>query len=78
LRAATTTKDSERWAGNVIIDTAGKSEAEARRILRAWLDNGVLIEVEYTSPKQRKAKKRVEIVEAKAAEILGTLYRPAT
>jgi hypothetical protein len=67
----------ERWAGRPIAAAAGKDEAEAKRILRAWLKSGVLIEDEYASPKRREDVKRVIVNETKAAEILGTLYRPA-
>jgi AAA domain len=66
----------ERWAGIVIIEETGKSEAEARRLLRDWIKNGVLIEGEYTSPRLRKKRGRVTLVETKAVEILGPLYRP--
>jgi hypothetical protein len=66
----------ERWAGTVISESTGKSEAEAKRILAAWIKNGALIEGDYLSPSQRKKRSRVTVVEAKAIEILGSLYRP--
>ena len=63
------------WAGTPICAVAGKTEGEATRILDAWIKNRVLIEDEYHSPKRRKPRHRIAVVEAKAREILGPLYR---
>jgi hypothetical protein len=68
-------KADEDWAGRPICKLASKEEDEAKRILKTWIKNGVLIEDEYTSPK-RKHKKRNRLIvnEDKAREILGELY----
>ena len=43
----------DRWAGHVIIAETGKSEADAKRILKAWKASG-LIKIElYHSPSRR-------------------------
>lgn len=65
-----------RWAGNVIIKHTGMSEADAKHLLRDWRKNGVLVEGEYSSTQQRKPRQSLTVVETKAAEILGALYRP--
>jgi AAA domain len=67
------------WAGWPICKLAEMGKGEAKRLLRDWIKNGVLIESEYNSP-QRKGREviRVTLNEAKAAEIMGSLYRPPT
>jgi hypothetical protein len=65
------------WVGEVIIKFTGMEEPGARRLLRDWIKNSVLIEDEHMSPKSGKFRKRVILNEVKAAEILGSLYRPA-
>lgn len=64
------------WAGWPIAKIANMEKAEAKRLLHDWLRNGVLIEEEYHSPRQRRMRQRVTVVETKASEILGSLYQP--
>lgn len=47
-------KTNTRWAGNVIMELAGKTEAEAIKILSTWIKNGVLEARNYRSEAQRK------------------------
>lgn len=49
-------QDKERWAGAVLMDV-GRSEAQAKEILGAWIDRGVLESRDYVSGKQRKTRK---------------------
>jgi hypothetical protein len=65
---------SKRWAGDVIVTAADKSADDAARVMRAWIDNGVLIKDEYESLERREPVGRVILNEGKAAEILGPLY----
>jgi hypothetical protein len=44
-------------------------------MISAWLDTTALIEDSYKSPSRRKPAKRVVVNEAKAREILQSLYR---
>jgi hypothetical protein len=67
---------SKRWVGAVIAANSGKGEADAARILRSWLKNQVLFQDSYVSPERREPVGRVDLNESKAAEILGTRYRP--
>ncbi len=58
-------QDKARWAGNVITgyvfqDSANnKSDSQAKSILREWMQNGLIEEIEYRSASQRKDKKGV-------------------
>lgn len=67
---------SDEWVGHPIARIAGKTPEEAARVVRAWIENKVLIKEKYTSPKNRKPRRCVTLDEAKAAEILGPLYAP--
>jgi hypothetical protein len=64
---------SKRWAGNVITVT-GKSDDDAARMIRVWLENKVLTKDDYHSPERGREAARVTLNETKAAEILGPLY----
>jgi hypothetical protein len=64
------------WADSPIITIAGKTDEEARRILRTWLQKQVLRTDDYISPRSKRQRPRVLPNEQKAAEILGPLYRP--
>jgi hypothetical protein len=64
------------WAGWPICKLADKSKGQAKRILKAWIDNGVLVESEYLSEKRgHKICPGVTLNETKAREMLGSLYR---
>lgn len=58
-------QDKARWVGKVITDYPFKkaedfkSEAQAKQIIRQWLQSGLLEEVEYYSASQRKNRKGV-------------------
>jgi predicted DNA-binding transcriptional regulator YafY len=58
-------QDKDRFVGTVIstwqFDNAAdqKNDAQAKRIIRQWLDTGLLEEFEYRSEKQRKDRKGV-------------------
>jgi hypothetical protein len=64
------------WAGWPIAKISNKAKGEAKRILRTWFNNGVLLEEEYYSKKRQRATRRISVDEIKAAEILGPLYQP--
>jgi hypothetical protein len=69
-------RNADDWAGNIIIMIAGKTAQEADRILFSWDKNKVLLRDKYLSPATSRYRERVLVNEAKAAEILGPLYRP--
>ncbi len=48
---------NERWAGNVIIELAGKTPAEAKIILKKWLKNKVIKSETYRSGERRESRK---------------------
>jgi len=58
-------QDKNRWVGQVITDYPflkaedGKSEAQAKLIIKQWLKTGLLEEIEYYSAAQRKDRKGV-------------------
>jgi hypothetical protein len=64
------------WAGSAIVELAGKTTGQAKEILRTWLKNEVLIKGEFVSPRRRQPRTCITINEVKAAEVLGSLYRP--
>lgn len=53
-----------RWAGQCLM-AQGASEADASRVLAAWLRSGLLREVSYRDRARRKAARGVEVVDAK-------------
>lgn len=55
-------QDKDRWAGNIIIDACGKTEAQAKAVLKKWEENGILEVREYTSPSQRKLRKGIFVL----------------
>jgi hypothetical protein len=69
------TPKAKFWAGNVIMEIADRTKAQARSILAAWQENGVLEAKDYTTP-TRNASKRVVVIDAKAEEILAPLRAP--
>lgn len=58
-------QDKSRWVGTVIMKYKFsnldhvKTDGQAKAILRQWMDEGLLEEVEYHSEKQRKTRKGV-------------------
>lgn len=48
---------SGRWAGCLLMETTGMSEAAAKTIIRTWLKNSVLVVDEYDCPQQRRPRK---------------------
>ncbi len=59
----------ERWAGRVIVETAGRTEGQASSILKAWVENGVLEEGEYMSASKKKQVACVSVNQAKVSEM---------
>jgi len=58
-------QDKERWVGKVIVEyenftiEQNKSPAQAKQIIKAWTDSGLLEETEYVSERQRKPRRGV-------------------
>lgn len=59
----------ERWAGTVLMDDAGKTAAQAKAILKAWIANGVLEEGQYMSYKRKQTTGCVRVNPAKVQEM---------
>jgi hypothetical protein len=66
---------SDEWVGSPIMEITGKTQEETIRIVHTWIDDGVLVKDQYTSPKGRKSRQCVALSESKAAEMLRSLYR---
>jgi hypothetical protein len=49
-------QDKDRWAGAVLVDM-GRSDAQAKEMIAAWLRRGLLELKDYMSEKQRKTRK---------------------
>jgi hypothetical protein len=56
--------NNERWAGRVL-EGFGLTPGAAARVLAQWLRNGVLTEVEYRDPAQRRTRRGVRVNDAK-------------
>lgn len=56
---------TERWAGSVLVRGFGLDEADAARVVAAWLRSGLLLEEEYRHPTQRKLRMGVRVNDAK-------------
>lgn len=61
--------DKSRWAGSLIVQIAGKTEGQARGIIRAWVESGTVLEGRYRSPGQRKDVAGCTVDPAKLAEM---------
>ena len=49
-------QSKDRWAGNVVMARAGRTEGQAAIIIKAWTDNGVLESGSYKSPSRKNAE----------------------
>ncbi len=58
-------RGTERWAGRVLGERFGLSEAEAARVIGTWLENGLLVECEYRDREQRKQRQGVRVIDAR-------------
>ena len=54
-----------RWAGHVLTQCFDLDDAEATRILRQWVRNGLLVEAEYFDRAQRKPRRGVSVDDSK-------------
>jgi hypothetical protein len=60
----------ERWAGNVIIEAAGRTPVQAQSMLAVWKKNQVIIENTYISPKRKNRETgRIVVNELVASQI---------
>jgi hypothetical protein len=64
LYTAHKTKEGKRWAGQIIVDVLDCDEGRAKKILKAWLETGLLTEVEFRNA-NRKARKGLKVDNAK-------------
>jgi hypothetical protein len=64
-------KQANNWAGNVLKNVGGRSEAEAATIIQKWLESGVLSKVKRYDAASRHQVDKVVLNEAKVAEILA-------
>jgi hypothetical protein len=60
------------WAGNVLIETGGRSEREATRIIAAWIESGVLVKEKYYHTPSRHEVDKLTLDDGKAAAILDS------
>jgi hypothetical protein len=64
-------QSDRRWAGKVLVECLGVEPQRAATILKTWQRNGVLDEVPYDDPVQRKSRNGVVVDMKKVAEIGG-------
>lgn len=70
-------QSKDRWAGNVLMQEAGKSPAQAVSILKEWIANGVLEECQYASPARKGGMSSGLAVNAsKLAEMTQSWQKP--
>lgn len=65
LYAASNRGKSARWAGSVLVEMFGMTEAQAKALIDEWLRNGVLEERAYKDPLRRRDMVGVAVVNAK-------------
>ena len=46
-------QSGDRWAGKIITQITGKSDAQATSIIKQWIDTGLLEEGQYNSPSRK-------------------------
>jgi hypothetical protein len=61
------------WAGKALMDKGGRSDVEATKIVKAWLDSGTLEIGEYYHSESKNNVKKVILNEAVAAGIIAGL-----
>jgi hypothetical protein len=61
------------WAGKALMNAGGRSEIEAGKILKAWVESGVLIEGRYNHKDSRNEVGCVTVNDTRAAEILAEM-----
>ena len=61
------------WAGVPLIEQGERSEAEAKKIVAAWIENGVLIKDEFYNADTKNKSACVTLDEAKSAAILANI-----
>ena len=62
-------QDKDRWAGRVIFEVIpDKTEAQAKEMLKTWIQNRRLEEREYLSTAQRKPRKGLFVVKKPEAD----------
>lgn len=54
-----------RWAGHVLMEDAGRTEPQAKAILKSWLANGLLEIVAITNPRDRKPMRGLRVIDVK-------------
>lgn len=65
----------ERWAGSVLVE-AGKGAGQAKAILRAWHESGVLEEGQYLSSRAKRLIGCVRVNQAKVSEMRRAASAP--
>ncbi|HTN09380.1 MAG TPA: AAA family ATPase, partial [Acetobacteraceae bacterium] len=65
-----TGRATERWAGSVLVRGFGLDEADATRVIAAWLRSGLLVEEEYRHPTQRKLRMGVRVDDARRPTVV--------
>ncbi len=68
-RYGVTKHTRDRWAGNAVMEASGMTEGQAARVVRAWVDNGVLTSREYHNPVSRKSELGAYVDPQKAADM---------
>jgi hypothetical protein len=56
---------AERWAGHALTEQFGLTPAQAAEVIGAWLRNGLLREVAYRDPAQRKTRTGLTVVDSR-------------
>jgi hypothetical protein len=59
--------------GHAILACTDKSEAQAAKIIKLWLENNVLLVQDYTNPRTRRNATRVVLDEDKVTAIVASL-----
>lgn len=64
-------QDKSRWAGDLLVERAGRSPEQAKVILAAWEKEGRIETRDYASPGQRRNRKGLYVNQRPAQDIFG-------
>ena len=68
-------KQANHWCGNVVMDLAKRQEGQAATIVKAWIDNGVLVKGTYNSPARKNAASScVRVDRSKVAKMRRAIF----
>lgn len=57
--------NSNRWAGQVLYQIMGVNDRQASQMIATWIQNGLLVEIEYPHPTHRRKVPGLQVIDIK-------------